>query len=97
MSQALPVALFTAYVCMAKALHKHGALSLADLVNELGDTIDLQRKTGAQDADLEFLKMIYQGVQAAEGHQLQIEALKAQIEALQSRLASGGSSGQSGA
>jgi hypothetical protein len=89
MSQALPVALFTAYVCMAKALHKQGALPLADLVNELGNTIDSQRMTGTQDADLEFLKMIYQGIQAAEGHQLQIEALQAQIAALQSRLASG--------
>lgn len=91
MTQNLSVAMYTAYMCMAKALHKRGALSLADLANELGDTIDAQRASGTPDSDQEFLKMIYQAVQAAEGHQYQIEGLKAQIQALRSPPAPDGS------
>lgn len=45
-SQSHAIAMNMAYMSLVKVLHQNGQLDVADLVNDLGNTVDAQRKLG---------------------------------------------------
>lgn len=72
----LSMALFVAYLDLVKTLHKSGAIKIADLANELGNTMDFRRLQGIEPAaNHTLLETIYRGVLGLEKDQHQLEAI----------------------
>lgn len=76
----LDTSLLVAYLCMAKALHKRGALDVSDLVNEVGEAIDFRKQQGSEEGDLLYLKMIYDALLKQESAGLPVRRQPGQAD-----------------
>ena len=75
--QELPLALNDAYIALVKVLHLNGSLKIADLVNELGNTIDYRLQLGNSKEQFPHLIQMYEQILAIEPKLEQLQALRA--------------------
>lgn len=79
--QDMAMALFNAYTALVKVLSKNGSLSVADLSNEIGNTLDFRRSNGIESADQNhMLELVYKSVLQIEKFESDLAALKADFD-----------------
>ena len=75
MSVASELAIMEAYLALVKVLHRNKAIDVADVVTEIGNTIDFQTKHPNANAELlGYLKSHYDSLLALEPHIQQLSA-----------------------
>ena len=79
--QDMAMAVFNGYVALVKVLSKSGVLKVADLSNEIGNTLDFRRTKGIESQDQNYmLEHVYKAVLQIEKFEHDIAALKADFD-----------------
>lgn len=79
--QDLAMALFNGYLSLVRVLHRNGTLSIADLSNDLGNTLDFRRTKGIEPPENnQILEMLYTSVRQLEASESERTALQAEFD-----------------